>query len=89
MPEIDYEGTIKNAFEIIKNQRNIEIEYFDLLRRNQALIPYHNALTPHLYEMKMEDQILVFRAIVQLGEASKYLCNKYKLCDHMEDEADG
>ena len=86
MSDINFEETLKNALEVIARRQDIEREYFELLRKDRTLSPFVTIISPKLIEMKMEDQILALRAIVQLGEVAKYLCNKYNLASHEETE---
>ena len=85
MADLDYKATLENALAVIKKQIDLEEEYFSTMARIQELGPYTEAVTKNLFNIKMADQLLLFKVFVQSGEIAKYLCEKYELKEGTEE----
>ena len=79
MADLDYKASLENALAMIKKQVDLEEEYFSSMIRIQELNPYTEAVTKNLFNIKMADQMLLFKALIQTGEVAKYLYEKYEL----------
>ena len=79
MSDLDYKAMLENAFAAIKKQIDNEEEYFSSIKRIQELNPYTDTVNENLLKMKMADQVLLFKALIQMGEIAKCLCEKYEL----------
>ena len=89
MADLDYKASLENALAMIKKQVDLEEEYFSSMIRIQELNPYTTAATKNLFNIKMADQMLLFKALIQLGEVAKYLCEKYELNVGEDETEDG
>jgi hypothetical protein len=88
MSKIDYEKALEQTFEALKQRVDVEKEYFDLLRQIKDGDECYQLVNEHFYDIKMEDQILLLRCLVQTRECNKWLCDKYGLCDEGKGDED-
>lgn len=89
MADLDYKASLENALAMIKKQVDLEEEYFSSMIRIQKLNPYTEAVSKNLFNIKMADQMLLFKALIQSGEVAKYLCEKYELNVGEDETEDG
>ena len=88
MSTIDYKKALQQTFEALKQRADMEKEYFDLLEQLKDNNCYSKLVSEHLFDIKMEDQILLLRCSVQMNKCCEWLCDKYGLCDEEDGETE-